>query len=104
MSYLTNEKVTVLGAAGAIGSNLAQTLVASGTASQVCMYDPFAQGLEGAAEELYHCGFPDADITWSADIAESLSGSSYVITSEPKISNIPDSLECRYAKNIYLDS
>ena len=81
MSYLTNEKVTVLGAAGAIGSNLAQTLVASGTASQVCMYDPFAQGLEGAAEEQYHCGFPDADITWSADIAESLSGSSYVITS-----------------------
>ncbi|HAA74497.1 TPA: malate dehydrogenase [Candidatus Latescibacteria bacterium] len=81
MSYLTNEKVTVLGAAGAIGSNLAQTLVASGTASQVCMYDPFAQGLEGAAEELYHCGFPDADITWSADIAESLSGSSYIITS-----------------------
>jgi len=81
VSYLTNEKVTVLGAAGAIGSNLAQTLVASGTASQVCMYDPFAQGLEGAAEELYHCGFPDADITWSADIAESLSGSSYIITS-----------------------
>ena len=81
VSYLTNEKVTVLGAAGAIGSNLAQTLVASNTASNVCMYDPFAQGLEGAAEELYHCGFPDADITWSADIGEALSGSSYIITS-----------------------
>ena len=81
MPYLTDEKVTVLGAAGAIGSNLAQTLVASGTASQVCMYDPFAQGLEGAAEELYHCGFPNADITWSADIGEALTGSSYIITS-----------------------
>ena len=81
MSYLTNEKVTVLGAAGAIGSNLAQTLIASGTANTVCMYDPFAQGLQGTAEELYHCGFPDADITWSADIAEALSGSSYIITS-----------------------
>ena len=81
MSYLTDEKVTVLGAAGAIGSNLAQTLLASGTTSKVCMYDPFAQGLEGAAEELYHCGFPNADVTWSADIAEALSGSSYIITS-----------------------
>lgn len=81
MSYLTNEKVTVLGAAGAIGSNLAQTLLSSGTASRVCMYDPFAQGLEGAAEELYHCGFPDADITWTADIAEALTDSSYIITS-----------------------
>ena len=81
MSYLTDEKVTVLGAAGAIGSNLAQTLIASGTANRVCMYDPFAQGLEGAAEELYHCGFPDADITWSADIAEALADSSYLITS-----------------------
>jgi malate dehydrogenase len=78
---LTDEKVTVLGAAGAIGSNLAQTLVASGTASRVCMYDPFAQGLEGVAEELYHCGFPNADITWSAGIGEALTDSSYIITS-----------------------
>ena len=81
MSYLTNEKVTVLGAAGAIGSNLAQTLLASGTANRVCMYDPFAQGLEGSAEELYHCGFPDANITWTADIGEALTDSSYMITS-----------------------
>ena len=35
--YLTDEKVAVMGAAGAIGSNLAQTLLASGTASQVAM-------------------------------------------------------------------
>jgi malate dehydrogenase len=81
VSYLTDEKIAVLGAAGAIGSNLAQTLVASNTASQICMYDPFAQGLEGAAEELYHCGFSNADITWTSDISEALSGASYVITS-----------------------
>ena len=79
--YLTDEKVAVLGAAGAIGSNLAQTLLASGTASNVCMYDPFEGGLEGAAEELYHCGFSGADVTWTSDIAEALSGTSYIITS-----------------------
>ena len=50
--YLTDEKVVVLGAAGAIGSNLVQTLLASGTTSCVAMYDPFEQGLEGAAEEV----------------------------------------------------
>lgn len=79
--YLTDEKVAVLGAAGAIGSNLAQTLLASGTASRVSMYDPFEPGLEGAAEEIYHCGFPGANVTWTADIAEALSGAAYVISS-----------------------
>ena len=79
--YLTGEKVAVLGAAGAIGSNLAQTLLASGTASNVCMYDPFEPGLEGAAEEVFHCGFPGADVTWTTDLASALSGASYIITS-----------------------
>ncbi|MDA0746676.1 MAG: malate dehydrogenase [bacterium] len=79
--YLTDENVAVLGAAGAIGSNLAQTLLASGTTSRVTMYDPFEKGLQGAAEELYHCGFPGADVTWTTDIAEALTGASYIITS-----------------------
>lgn len=79
--YLTDEKVAVMGAAGAIGSNLAQTLLSSGTASRVSMYDPFAPGLEGAAEEVYHCGFPNADVTWTTDVAEALEGASYVISS-----------------------
>ncbi len=79
--YLTNDKVVVLGAAGAIGSNLAQTLLASGTAGTVCMYDPFEPGLEGAAEEIFHCGFPGADVTWTTDIAQALDGASYIITS-----------------------
>ncbi len=79
--YLTDEKVAVLGAAGAIGSNLAQTLLASGTTSCVAMYDPFEQGLEGAAEEVYHCGFPQADVTWTADIGEALTDAAYIITS-----------------------
>lgn len=80
-TYLTDEKVSVLGAAGAIGSNLAQSLLSSQTASRVCMYDPFEKGLEGAAEEVYHCGFPGADVTWTADLPEALSGASYIITS-----------------------
>ena len=79
--YLTDRKVAVLGAAGAIGSNLVQTLLTSRTTNRVAMYDPFEKGLKGAAEEIYHCGFPEAEVTWTTDIAEALSDASYLITS-----------------------
>jgi malate dehydrogenase len=79
--YLTDKKVAVMGAAGAIGSNLVQSLLATGTASRVAMYDPFAAGLEGAAEEIYHCGFPGAHVTWTTDEAEALRDAAYVISS-----------------------
>ena len=52
MSYATDERVAVLGAAGAIGSNLAQSLLQLGVTGNVTMYDPFEPGLEGAAEDL----------------------------------------------------
>lgn len=79
--YLTDKKVAVMGAAGAIGSNLVQDLLATGTASRIAMYDPFAAGLEGAAEEIYHCGFPGARVTYSTDAGEVLSGASFIISS-----------------------
>jgi malate dehydrogenase len=79
--YLTDKKVAVMGAAGAIGSNLVQDLLSTGTARQIAMYDPFAAGLEGAAEEIYHCGFPGARVTWTTDEAEALRGASYVVSS-----------------------
>ncbi len=79
--YLTDEKVAVLGAAGAIGSNLVQALLASGTANRIAMYDPFEKGLEGAAEEIYHCAFPEADVTWTVEVGEALTDAAYIITS-----------------------
>jgi malate dehydrogenase len=79
--YLTDKKVAVLGAAGAIGSNMVQDLLASGTANNICMYDPFEAGLEGAAEEIYHCAFPAARVTWTTDEARALSGASYILSS-----------------------
>jgi malate dehydrogenase len=79
--YLTDKKVAVLGAGGMIGSNLVQDLLATGTANRIVMYDPFAPGLEGAAEEIYHCAYPGARVTWTTDIAEALTGTSYIISS-----------------------
>lgn len=79
--YLTNEKVAVLGAAGAIGSNLVQTLLATRTANRIAMYDPLEKPLEGAAEEIYHCAFPQAEVTWTLNIDEALKDAAYIISS-----------------------
>src|SRR5581483_7054923 len=79
--YLTDKKVAIMGAAGAIGSNLVQDLLSTRVANRISMYDPFAAGLEGAAAEIYHSGYPHAHVTWTTDAAEALRGASYVISS-----------------------
>lgn len=79
--YLTDKKVVILGAGGAIGSNMVQDLLSTRTANNVVMYDPYAPGLEGAAEEVFHSGYPDAHVTWTTDIAEALDGAAYIISS-----------------------
>ena len=47
MKTLTDEKLTIVGAAGMIGSNMAQTAIMMGLTSNICLYDPYAPGLEG---------------------------------------------------------
>jgi malate dehydrogenase len=79
--YLTDKKVAVMGAGGAIGSNMVQDLLSTGVANNIAMYDPFAQGLEGAAEEIYHCGYAGAKVTFTTSVAEALDGASYVLSS-----------------------
>ena len=62
MEFLTNEKLTIVGAAGMIGSNMAQTAMMMKLTPNICLYDPFAPALEGVAEELYHCGFEGVNL------------------------------------------
>lgn len=81
MKTLTNEKLTIIGAAGMIGSNMAQTAIMMGLTSEVCLYDPYSNGLEGVAEELLQCGFEGVNITFTSDIKEALTNSSYIISS-----------------------
>jgi malate dehydrogenase len=81
MSYLSQDKLVVLGAAGAIGSNMMQSALTMGLTPNVCGYDPFAKGMEGAAEEMYHCGFPGAKVTWTSDVREALDGADFVVSS-----------------------
>ena len=68
MEFLTNEKLTIVGAAGMIGSNMAQTAMMMKLTPNICLYDPFAPALEGVAEELYHCGFEVLNLTYSSVI------------------------------------
>jgi malate dehydrogenase len=81
MSYLTEEKLVILGSAGAIGSNMVQAALTMGLTPNIAMYDPFEKGNEGAAEEMYHCAFPGAHVTWTSEIGEALKGASYLISS-----------------------
>lgn len=39
MEFVTNEKLTIVGAAGMIGSNMAQTAIMMGLTPNICLYD-----------------------------------------------------------------
>ena len=47
MKTLTDEKLTIVGAAGMIGSNMAQTAIMMGLTSNICLYDPYAPSRRG---------------------------------------------------------
>lgn len=81
MEFLTNEKLTIVGAAGMIGSNMAQTALMMKLTPEICLYDPYAPALEGVAEELRHCGFEGVNVTYTSDVAEALKGAAYVVSS-----------------------
>lgn len=81
MEFLTNEKLTIVGAAGMIGSNMAQTALMMHLTPNICLYDPFAPALEGVAEELFHCGFEGVNITYTSDIKEALTDAKYIVSS-----------------------
>lgn len=81
MKTLTSEKLTIIGAAGMIGSNMAQSAVLMNLTSNICLYDPYPKGLEGVAEELLQCGFNGVNITYTSDIKEALKGCKYIVSS-----------------------
>jgi len=81
MNYLTEEKLVILGSAGAIGSNMVQSALTMGLTPNIAMYDPFEKGNKGAADEICHCAFPGARVTWTSSVEEALTGASFLISS-----------------------
>ena len=64
MEFVTNEKLTIVGAAGMIGSNMAQTAI-----------------MMGLTPNIFHCGFEGVNITFTSDIKEALTGAKYIVNS-----------------------
>lgn len=81
MEFLTKEKLTIVGAAGMIGSNMLQTAMMMRLTPNICAYDPYAPALEGVAEEMYHCGFEGVNLTFTSDISVALKDARYIISS-----------------------
>lgn len=81
MEFLSKDKLVIVGAAGMIGSNMAQTALMMRLTPNLCLYDPYAPALEGVARELQQCGFEDVNITYTSDIKEALTGAGYIVNS-----------------------
>lgn len=79
MQYLTNEKLVIVGAAGMIGSNMAQSALMMGLTTNLCLYDVFSP--EGVAEEMRQSGFDGVNITATTDVAEAFKDAKYIISS-----------------------
>jgi len=79
MEFLTNEKLTIVGAAGMIGSNMVQTALTMRLTSNICLYDVFSP--EGVAEEMRQSGFGDVKITATTDAKEAFTDAKYIISS-----------------------
>ncbi len=81
MAFLTDEKLVIVGAAGMIGSNMAQTAAMLRLTPNICLYDVYEPGLEGVTEEMRHCGFEGVNFTYTTDVKEALTGAKYIISS-----------------------
>ncbi|MBQ9477737.1 MAG: malate dehydrogenase [Bacteroidales bacterium] len=81
MKYLTDEKLTIVGAAGMIGSNMAQIALTQGLTPNICLYDVYEPGLRGVAHEINHCAFDGANVSWTTDPEEAFTGAKYILSS-----------------------
>ena len=81
MAFLTNDKLVIVGAAGMIGSNMAQTAAMLKLTPNICLYDIFEPGLKGVLAEMDHCAFPGVNITATVDPAVAFTDAKYIISS-----------------------
>ena len=81
MAYLTNEKLLIVGAGGMIGSNMVQSALMLGLTPNICLYDIFEPGVHGVYEEMCHCAFPGANLSYTVDAKEAFTGAKYIISS-----------------------
>ena len=81
MKFLTDEKLTIVGAGGLIGSNMAQMALTLGLTPNVCLYDIFEPGVKGVLAEMDHCAFEGVNVTATVDPEEAFTGAKYIVSS-----------------------
>ena len=81
MAFLTDEKLVIVGAGGMIGSNMVQSVLMLGLTPNICLYDIYEPGVHGVYDEMCHCAFPGANISYTVDPAEAFTGAKYIISS-----------------------
>ena len=81
MEYLSNEKLVIVGAAGMIGSKMAQTALMLKLTPNICLYDVYEPGLRGVVAEIDHCAFDGANVSWTTDPAVAYKDAKFIISS-----------------------
>ncbi len=81
MNFLTDEKLVIVGAAGMIGSNMLQSALMMRLTPNICAFDSYEPGLVGTVEEMYHCDFPDVNVTFTSNVEEAFTGAKYILSS-----------------------
>ena len=81
MAYLTDEKLVIVGAGGVIGSNMVQSVLMLGLTPNICLYDIYEPGVHGVYDEMCHCAFPGANLTYTVDPEVAFTGAKYIISS-----------------------
>ena len=81
MKFLTDEKLVIVGAGGMIGSNMVQSVLMLGLTPNICLYDIYEPGVHGVYDEMCHCAFPGANISYTVDPAVAFTGAKYIISS-----------------------
>ena len=81
MKFLTDEKLVIVGAGGMIGSNMVQSVLMLGLTPNICLYDIYEPGVHGVYDEMCHCAFPGANISYTVDPAVAFPGAKYIISS-----------------------
>ena len=81
MKFLTDEKLVIVGAGGMIGSNTVQSALMLGLTPNICLYDIFEPGVHGVYEEMCHCAFPGANLSYTVDPEVAFTGAKYIISS-----------------------
>ncbi len=81
MAFLTTDKLVIVGAGGMIGSNMVQSALMLGLTPNICLYDIFEPGVHGVFDEMAHCAFPGANLSYTVDPKEAFTGAKYIISS-----------------------